>query len=393
MTVRTYSSPEAFKQALEQRLRTSAKSGAGFARNRQLLVFDRFLARIVAVLGDAVTLKGGLVLELRLERARTTKDGDLRMTGAPDDVLAKLQEAGRLDLGDFMTFELGPDEEHPEIQNDGLQYDGLRFRAECKLAGCLNGERLWSTNGDHVPSIQETIFNVIDLETTGLDPVVDKIVEVASVRMTLAKGIIGTWSSLVNPEGHPMTAGASAENHIEDEDVADAPLLPSLMDRVTGGDFQAAAAHNASFDTGFLPLEVPVICTLRLAQRLWPDLEKHSNQFLRYHFKLPCHEVKALVAHRALADAIVTAHLLKFELEEVLRRAKEPGAVTVAKLVAWNNGPILLLTCRFGRHRGTPWAQVPKDYLRWMISPTGMTDMGSDQRYTVEVHLGLRERV
>jgi len=95
MTPRTYASPESFKQALEQRLRASAKTGAEFARKRQLLVFDRFLARIVAVLGDAATLKGGLVLELRLERARTTKDVDLRMVGSPDDVLAKLQEAGQ----------------------------------------------------------------------------------------------------------------------------------------------------------------------------------------------------------------------------------------------------------------------------------------------------------
>ena len=52
MTVRTYSSPEAFKQALEQRLRTSAQSGGEFARKRQLLVFDRFLARVVAVRDD-----------------------------------------------------------------------------------------------------------------------------------------------------------------------------------------------------------------------------------------------------------------------------------------------------------------------------------------------------
>ena len=141
MTVRAYSSPEAFKQALEQRLRTSAKNGAEFARKRQLVVFDRLLARIVAVLGDAATLKGGLVLELRLERARTTKDVDLRMLGSPDDILAKLQEAGRRDLGDFMTFEVGPDDEHPAIQNDGMQYDGLRFRAECKLAGKLYGQR------------------------------------------------------------------------------------------------------------------------------------------------------------------------------------------------------------------------------------------------------------
>jgi hypothetical protein len=139
-TPRTYSSPEAFKQALEQRLRASATSGATFARRRQLLVFDRFLARIVAVLGDAAILKGGLVLELRIERARTTKDVDLRMLGPSDDILAKLQEAARRDLGDLMTYEVGPDDDHPEIQNDGMQYDGLRFRAECRLAGKVYGQ-------------------------------------------------------------------------------------------------------------------------------------------------------------------------------------------------------------------------------------------------------------
>jgi hypothetical protein len=64
VTLRKYPSPEAFKQALEQRLRTSAKSGAEFARKRQLLVFTRFLARVVVVFGDAATVKGGLVRRL-----------------------------------------------------------------------------------------------------------------------------------------------------------------------------------------------------------------------------------------------------------------------------------------------------------------------------------------
>lgn len=140
MTIRSYTSPEAFKQALEQRLRASVRTGAAFSRKRQLLVFDRFLARVVAGFGDAVTLKGGLVLELRLERARTTKDIDLRMMGSPDHILSKLQEVARHNVGDFMTFEVGPDEDHPEIRNDGMQYDGLRFRAECNLAGKLYGQ-------------------------------------------------------------------------------------------------------------------------------------------------------------------------------------------------------------------------------------------------------------
>ena len=140
MTVRSYTAPQAFKQALEQRLRTDSATGAAFARRRQLLVFDRFLARAIGVFGDAVLLKGGLVLEFRLERARATKDIDLRLVGSPDGVLASLQEAGRHDLGDFMAFEVGRDPEQPTIQNDGMQYEGLRFRAECRLAGKVYGQ-------------------------------------------------------------------------------------------------------------------------------------------------------------------------------------------------------------------------------------------------------------
>ena len=97
MTPRSYTSPEAFKQALEQRLRAATNTGVEFARRRQLLVYDRFLARVASVFGDTAILKGGLVLELRLERARTTKDVDLRLTGSPDNILGRLQEVARRD--------------------------------------------------------------------------------------------------------------------------------------------------------------------------------------------------------------------------------------------------------------------------------------------------------
>lgn len=140
MSPRIYSSAESFKQALEQRLQSSSKNGFDFTRRRQLLVFDRFLARVVATVGDAATLKGGLVLELRVERARTTKDVDLRMVGSPSELLAKLQRAGRLDLHDFMAFEIVPDAQHPEILTDAAQYEGLRFRAKCNLAGKIYGQ-------------------------------------------------------------------------------------------------------------------------------------------------------------------------------------------------------------------------------------------------------------
>ncbi|MBK8165067.1 MAG: nucleotidyl transferase AbiEii/AbiGii toxin family protein [bacterium] len=140
MASRTYASPAAFKQALEQRLRAASTNGVDFSRRRQLLVFDRFLARVACTMGDAAVLKGGLVLELRLTRARTTRDVDLRFSGSPAAILDHLQAAGRLDLGDFLTFEVRTDPTHPTIRNEGLPYGGLRHRAEARMAGRLYGQ-------------------------------------------------------------------------------------------------------------------------------------------------------------------------------------------------------------------------------------------------------------
>jgi hypothetical protein len=140
MTPRKYASAVAFKQAVERRLREEAAgNGVELARIRQLLVFDRFLARVTAVLRDRVILKGGIVLELRLERARTTKDVDLRMIGDPGLALTKLQEAGRMDLVDFLQFEVEEDRRHPEIVTEGMVYQGRRYRARAMLAGKIYG--------------------------------------------------------------------------------------------------------------------------------------------------------------------------------------------------------------------------------------------------------------
>ena len=79
------------------------------------------MARLVSAVGDAVTLQGGLALEFRVERARTTKDVHPRMMGSPENVLARLQEAVRLDLKDFMDFEVRADALHPQMQNESLQ--------------------------------------------------------------------------------------------------------------------------------------------------------------------------------------------------------------------------------------------------------------------------------
>ena len=130
----TYATPEAFKQALERRLLTQAvEAGHDVNRVRQLLIFDRFLARVFAE-DDDWLLKGGLVLDLRVARARTTRDVDLRTLGNADQVLGRLQQAGRTDLGDYLAFEVAEDANHPTIDGDGVIYGGRRFRVVAKLA-------------------------------------------------------------------------------------------------------------------------------------------------------------------------------------------------------------------------------------------------------------------
>ena len=135
-----YATAAAFKQAVETRLRSSSSNGTDFARRRQLLVFDRFLARVMRELGDSVILKGGLVVELRVERARTTKDIDLRLVGPAAGLLERLRRAAELELGDFMVFNVAPDADHPAITNEGMVYEGQRHRVTCTLAGKPYGQ-------------------------------------------------------------------------------------------------------------------------------------------------------------------------------------------------------------------------------------------------------------
>jgi hypothetical protein len=46
----------------------------------------------------------------------------------------------QLDLGDFMLVTVAPHAEHPEITNEGMVYQGQRYRVDCALAGKPSGE-------------------------------------------------------------------------------------------------------------------------------------------------------------------------------------------------------------------------------------------------------------
>lgn len=50
-------------------------------------------------------------------------------------VPAQLERVARLDLGDFLRFEVAPDAQHPRLTNEGMICEGQRYRVSCSLAG------------------------------------------------------------------------------------------------------------------------------------------------------------------------------------------------------------------------------------------------------------------
>jgi hypothetical protein len=110
-------------------------AGSTIERVRQVLVFDRFLARVGAGLGERVVVKGGMAMELRLARARMTRDVDLRWSGPSTTIVDELRDAGRIDLGDFFTFMVAPHRAHPILRAEGMAYDGCRLTVTGIVAG------------------------------------------------------------------------------------------------------------------------------------------------------------------------------------------------------------------------------------------------------------------
>jgi DNA polymerase-3 subunit epsilon len=94
-------------------------------------------------------------------------------------------------------------------------------------------------------------FVVFDLETTGLDPKKDKIVEIGAVKFD-QHGLIARFSVLINP-GIPMPFAASQVNHITDEMLNGKPSLQDVLpDFIRFIDDAILVAHNSQFDSSFI---------------------------------------------------------------------------------------------------------------------------------------------
>ena len=193
-------------------------------------------------------------------------------------------------------------------------------------------------------TLSSVAFTAIDIETTGLTPVVDRIVEIGAARFR-GDEMIDTFEAFVDP-GVPISSGASAVNGITDDMVWGKPPIEEVLPRFI--DFMGLdipVAHHAPFDVGFLSYDIsrlnlavpdkPVLDTCVIPKRLFPYAGNYSLENLAGLF-----HIHSDTFHRALADAMVCMKILNRCVSEIGGREH----VSLEEILALNGASVSLST-------------------------------------------------
>ncbi len=160
-----------------------------------------------------------------------------------------------------------------------------------------------------------------DLETTGIRPDKDRIVEIAAIDPYLDK----KFQTLVNPQ-IPIPNDAKEVHGISDEMVATAPQFPAAAEefmKFCEGDVVLIAHNGEAFDIPFLAAEfsrwnlrLPTtwscVDSLKWARKYRKDLPRHSLQYLRQMY-----DIAENRAHRALDDVEVLYKVFSLMIDDL----------------------------------------------------------------------------
>ena len=170
---------------------------------------------------------------------------------------------------------------------------------------------------------------IVDLETTGVDPKVDQVVEVGIVEFAVSAApaggvradIIGSYSALQDP-GRPLPSEIAKLTGLSDELLVgrsvDWTLVRQMLSRAS-----VIIAHNAAFDRGFLERRPE----LEGLAAHWACSVKHIN-WRKHGFRTRALNYLAAdqgfvnpFAHRALFDCATTFRVVTPYFEELIRRS------------------------------------------------------------------------
>lgn len=226
-----------------------------------------------------------------------------------------------------------------------------------------------------------------DLETTGVDPDNDRIVQLALIRVE-PDGARSTYETLVNPQ-RPIPPQATAVHGISDDDVRDQPPFAGIVKRVeamlAGSDL--AGYNSIRFDGPLLQAELR-----RAGSELDLRAAKHLDALVIFRLMEPRNLTaayrkfcgKELVdAHSALADTEATLEVLDAQVAfydavpsdvdalHALCNPDEGRFVDRGRKFVWNDEGQAVFT--FGKHNGEVLNVVAADkgkrgYLEWMLN-------------------------
>lgn len=171
-------------------------------------------------------------------------------------------------------------------------------------------------NGDR--EIDTVRFAVVDVETSGLSPRRNRVLQVAVVTAMADGTVLDRWSSYVRPRWRWMfRLGPKRIHRIERSTLRRAPKLAEVIGQFASAiDGSVFTAHNLRFDRSFLTAaasragrELPIdhqLCTLELSRSLDPQRQySHGLAGLCRKYEIPLSN-----HHDALADAEATVALL-----------------------------------------------------------------------------------
>lgn len=247
---------------------------------------------------------------------------------------------------------------------------------------------------------ESTLFNslditVIDIETTGLDPLNDRIISVGLYRSQFGK-ILAPYYVEIDPEiiiPPYISALTSISNYSLKRNKA--PVLDNVIDQIVNyvGD-STLVAHNAQFDRSFVNPQVYLengyapdrwiesnedlilksqfggngrewLCTYRLAWHCFLvdygyDQIVLKNEALRYW--LEPKYIRTSETHNAKHDALTTLRIFQHICSYAEHRM---GVKTLEDLFKLNNTVKSYNTMPFGEHKGVAIKDVPNDYIEY----------------------------
>ncbi|WP_200182721.1 DEDD exonuclease domain-containing protein [Tomitella biformata] len=211
--------------------------------------------------------------------------------------------------------------------------------------------------------LNQTIFVVVDLETTGGKPGSDAITEIGAVKIQGGK-VLGDFATLVDP-GRGIPIHITHITGITTAMVAEAPrissVLPAFLEFARGA---VLVAHNAPFDIGFLKAAAlesatpwpafRVLCTVKLARRV---LTRDEAPSVRLSALAELFRVSTLPTHRALDDARATVDVL----HGLIARVGNQGVHSLPELIDYL--PAVTAAQRGKRHLADALPRRPGVYL------------------------------